>query len=195
MPNLVEELNSLDFKDYIGGPMQACVQAQHAASMSTVEFIQNVGFETDDQGVTDIRYVQFKVQKQVQNPDFDDESPANETTNPLTVPRMVTVEVPFITMLNVPSLRIDELIIDFNAKLTSTETRKVDSEFEASAELGIDYKVVNFKASASYKRKSSRGLSVEKTYNLGVRVTAVNDELPAGLDRVLTMLEDNIRAA
>ena len=45
MPNLVQELNSLDFSVYIGGPMQAAVQAQHAASMSQVSFIQAVGFE------------------------------------------------------------------------------------------------------------------------------------------------------
>ena len=78
-------------------------------------------------------------------------------------------------MLTPPALRIDELTIDFNAKLTSVETASVNDEFAASAELGINYKVVNFKASASYKRTSSRGTSVEKTYNLGVKVTAVND--------------------
>ena len=83
-------------------------------------------------------------------------------------------------------------MIDFNAKLTSTQTSNESSEFAASAELGIDYKIVNFKASASYKRTSNRGTSVEKTYNLGVKVTALNDEIPAGLDRILTMLEDSI---
>jgi hypothetical protein len=95
-------------------------------------------------------------------------------------------------MLTVPALRIEELTIDFNAKLTSTETSNVSSEFAASAELGINYKIVNFKASASYKRTSTSGTSVEKTYNLGVHVKAVNDEIPAGLDRILTMLEDSI---
>jgi hypothetical protein len=36
------------------------------------------------------------------------------------------------------------------------------------------------------------GSNVEKTYNLGKSRFAVNDELPAGLDRILTMLEDSI---
>ena len=45
MSNLVQELNSLDFSVYIGGPLQAAVDAQHAASMSQVNFIQQVGFE------------------------------------------------------------------------------------------------------------------------------------------------------
>ncbi|MGH1383822.1 DUF2589 domain-containing protein [Kordia sp.] len=180
MPNLVAELNSLDFNNYIGGPLQAAVQAQHAAAMSQVQFIQEVGFESGTDP-SKLRYVDFKYIKSVPNDagtDFIDKT--------------VEIKVPFLTMLTIPALRIEEMTIDFNAKLTSTETSNVSSEFAASASLGINYKVVNFKASASYKRSTSRGTNVEKTYNLGVHVRVVNDEIPAGLDRILTMLEDSI---
>ncbi len=177
MANLVAELNSLDFSVYIGGPLQAAIQAQHAAAMSQVEFIKEVGFDENNK----LRYVDFKYKKQVANAD----NTAFEDVD-------LEIKVPFLTMLTIPALRIEEMTIDFNAKLTSTETANVSNEFAASAELGINYKVVNFKASASYKRTSTRGTSVEKTYNMGVHVTAVNDELPAGLDRILTMLEDSI---
>lgn len=176
MARLVDDLNSLDFSVYIGGPLQAAVQAQHAASMSLVEFIQEVGF--DDDG---IRYVNFEYAKEVPN----EEGTSFETSS-------FTIKVPFLTMLIMPALRIDEVKIDFNAKLTSTQTANVSNEFTGKKELGINYKVVNFKASASYKRTSTRGTNVEKSYNLGVQVRAVNDELPEGLDRILTMLEDSI---
>ncbi|PPK94817.1 uncharacterized protein DUF2589 [Nonlabens xylanidelens] len=210
MPNLVAELNSLDFNNYIGGPLQAAVQAQHAAAMSQVQFIQEVGFVKDDTDPTksDLRYVDFAYKKSIPNPDYKktlqelkDEGrvPAADTTIPSTIDvatdflnSEIKIKVPFLTMLSIPALRIEEMTIDFNAKLTSTETSNVSSEFAASAELGINYKVVNFKASASYKRSTSRGTNVEKTYNLGVHVKVVNDELPAGLDRILTMLEDSI---
>jgi hypothetical protein len=183
MPNLVAELNSLDFNNYIGGPLQAAVQAQHAAAMSQVQFIQEVGFipGATPADPSELRYVDFKYKKSVPN---DAGTSFEEKT--------VELKVPFLTMLTIPALRIEEMTIDFNAKLTSTETSNVSSEFAASASLGINYKVVNFKASASYKRSTSRGTSVEKTYNLGVHVRVVNDEIPAGLDRVLTMLEDSI---
>jgi len=206
MPNLVAELNSLDFNNYIGGPLQAAVQAQHAAAMSQVKFIQEVGFESGA-SPTDpekLRYVDFNYKKSIPNPHYkkttqeltDEGFTAAEisdidTTEAFTESE-IKIKVPFLTMLSVPALRIDEMTIDFNAKLTSTETSNVSSEFAASAELGINYKVVNFKASASYKRTSTRGVNVEKTYNLGVNVKVVNDELPAGLDRILTMLEDSI---
>lgn len=204
MPNLVQELNSLDFSVYIGGPLQAAVQAQHAASMSQVNFIKEVGFEKDSNGnITDLRYVDFNYSKSIPNPHFgktaqqlaDEGLPAATDTTSVFLPSEVNIRVPFLTMLTIPALRIETLTIDFNAKLTSTETSNVSSEFAASAELGINYKIVNFKASASYKRTASSGTSVEKTYNLGVRVHAVNDEIPAGLDRILTMLEDSIVSA
>jgi hypothetical protein len=175
--------------------------------MSQVQFIQEVGFvkdETTSPATSDLRYVDFEYKKSIPNPDY------NKTTQELTdegytateiaaidtdeafIASEIKIKVPFLTMLSIPALRIEEMTIDFNAKLTSTETSNVSSEFAASAELGINYKVVNFKASASYKRSTSRGTNVEKTYNLGVHVKVVNDELPAGLDRILTMLEDSI---
>ena len=212
MPNLVAELNSLDFSVYIGGPLQAAVQAQNAASMAQVNFIQSVGFEDDPASTTTnplpkkLRYVDFEYNKSVPNPHFGKDKPtllaegftdAQATAIVLDkdnkfLENKVTIKVPFLTTLTLPALRIEEITIDFNAKLTSTETSNVSSEFAASAELGINYKVVNFKAAASYKRTASNGTNVEKTYNMGVHVRAVNDEIPAGLDRVLTMLEDSI---
>ena len=73
MPDLVAELNSLDFSVYIGGPLQAAIQAQNAASMATVNFIKEVGFEpgTTPGTLGPIRYVNFKFKKNVPNPDFD----------------------------------------------------------------------------------------------------------------------------
>jgi hypothetical protein len=196
MPNLVQELNSLDFSVYIGGPLQAAVDAQHAASMSQVSFIQEVGFKnvgTAEAPDYELRYVDFKYTKKVPNPDFDPEAPISATNQPFR-DAQVLITVPFLTMLTIPALRIEEVNIDFNAKLTSTETSNVSSEFAGSAELSARFWKVNFKASASYKRTSSSGVSTERTYTLGVRVRAVNDELPAGLDRILTMLEDSIAA-
>ncbi len=219
MTNLVQELNSLDFSVYIGGPLQAAIDAQHAASMSQVDFIQQVGFETINipavvanpsatppvlaapaRTETRLRYVDFNYKKSVPNPHFAKTAaelaaeglPVTTNTTTPFFSDDVNIKVPFLTMLTIPALRIDEINIDFNAKLTSTETRNVASEFAGSAELSLKVWKVNFKASASYKRTSSSGVSNEKTYNLGVRVRAVNDELPAGLDRILTMLEDSI---
>lgn len=203
MPNLVQELNSLDFSVYIGGPLQAAVDAQHSASMSQVNFIKEVGFVTTPgnpsatpaiPASTDLRYVDFKYKKRVPNPAFNPAA-AVSATNQEFIDSEVTIKVPFLTMLTIPAIRIEEINIDFNAKLTSVETTAASSEFAGSAELSAKFWKIKFKASASYKRTTSSTSNVEKTYTLGVRVRAVNDELPAGLDRILTMLEDSIRVS
>ncbi|MFY1045376.1 DUF2589 domain-containing protein [Chryseobacterium sp. GP-SGM7] len=191
--SLVSELNSLDFSVYIGGPLQAAVKAQHDASISQVNFIKEVGFipaVAASTGVTaapaQLRYVDFNYQKSVPNLD-----PATSGASP-TKDVNVSLKVPFLTMLTIPALRIDEVTIDFNAKLNSVETQAVSSEFAGSASVSGKIWKIKFNASASYKKTNSSTSTTEKSYTLGVHVRAVNDELPAGLARILDMLEDSI---
>jgi hypothetical protein len=178
--NFAAELGNIDFENLIGGPMQAAVKAQNSASLSTVAFIQKVGF-TGKGANRKLQMVDFSYTKSV--PDTSAGAPANAT-----VEEKVKITVPFISILNVPSLRIETLDIDFNVKLSSTFTKDVSSELGIKASLAIDYKVVKFKASVSYKRTSSSGVKVEKEYSMNVKVKATNDELPAGLEKVLGMM-------
>lgn len=184
MANLVQELNSLDFSVYIGGPMQAAIKAQHDASMSQVNFIKEVGFEGTG-ATSKLRYVDFVYKKTV---------PSTVQGNETPVQSQVTLSVPLLSMLTIPALRIDEMTIDFNAKLNSVETQNISSEFQGSASLSAKFWKVKFNASASYKKTNSSTSTTEKTYTLGVHVKAVNDELPAGLSRIMDMLEDAIVA-
>ncbi len=192
MSTLVQELNSLDFSVYIGGPLQAAVKAQHDASISQVNFIKEVGFipevTTGTPAPAQLRYVDFNYRKSVPNPDFNPDQSGSLPT----MEADVNLQVPFLTMLTIPALRIDEVTIDFNAKLNSVETKAVSSEFAGSASVSGKIWKVKFNASASYKKTNSSTSTTEKTYTLGVHVRAVNDELPAGLARILDMLEDAI---
>src|SRR6266851_7564166 len=71
MPNVGQELASLDFASMIGGPLIAVVNAQSQAAMTSVNFIKAVGFEggtTDQNGATvpgQPIYVSFKYPKEV----------------------------------------------------------------------------------------------------------------------------------
>lgn len=191
MPNLVQELNGLDFSIYIGGPLQAAVSAQHAASMSQVDFIKEVGFIQEGSGntaVNKLRYVDFTYKKKVPNPSYNPSVSGSQQY----IENDVKISVPFLAMLTIPSLRIDEVTIDFNAKLTSVETSSASSEFSGSASISGRVWKVSFKASAAYKRTTSSTSSTERTYNLNVHVRAVNDEMPAGLERIFNILEDSM---
>ncbi|GAA4232045.1 hypothetical protein GCM10022291_05860 [Postechiella marina] len=170
------ELGSIDFENLIGGPLNACVTAQANASLSTVNFIKEVGF-TDD---GDLRMVDFSYKKEVPDPD----NPGS------TLKEDVSLNVPFVSVLNVPSLRIENCTVDFNVKLNSVYTKDVSSEFGIDASASGGWGPVKFKVSASYKRSSSTGVRVEKEYTMGVKVVATNDQMPGGLEKVLGILSE-----
>lgn len=185
------ELGSIDFATIIGGPLDACVKAQSNASIATVSFINEVGFEltdpNDPASAKKLRMADFKYKKDVPNPDFDKDEPVSDT-NPKTIPQPVEISVPFIALLNVPSFRIESCEVDFNVKLNSTYTKNVDDEFGLKVGASGGWGPVKLSVDVSYKRSSSTGIKVEKEYSLGVKVRATNDEMPAGLEKVLGLL-------
>lgn len=128
---------------------------------------------------------EFKYKKNIPNPEYDPENPEG---NSPTIQQDTEISVPFIALLNVPSFRIESCEVDFNVKLNSTYTKNVSDEFGISAGASGGWGPVKFKVDVSYKRSSSTGIKVEKEYSLGVKVRATNDEMPAGLEKVLGLL-------
>jgi hypothetical protein len=181
--NFVNELNSLDFSKYIGGPMQAAVDAQNSAAMAQVNFIKEVGIKTETVGTGD----EARTVESVNMIDFTfnrkNSQGANET---------VTLQVPLLTMLSIPSLRIDEMTIDFNCKLNSVETHDTSQSLGVDVNVGANAWKIKFNVSASYQYQSSDTEKVQRTYSMKVHVRVVNDEMPAGLERMLNILESVI---
>jgi hypothetical protein len=177
--NLTSELNNIDFRKMITGPLQAAVDAQVASSLATVDFIQKVGFKQSEEnggGSAELVMVDFTHKKS----DVDDQGNPVETTR--------AIRVPLLAMLPIPSLRIEHVIINFNAKLNSVETSSVSDKLNVGLEAKGGWGPVSFKVSASYQRQSASGVKVEKEYSIGVNVKAVQDEMPAGLEKILGML-------
>lgn len=114
--------------------------------------------------------------------------------------QVMQLEVPILTMLPIPFIRIEETTIDFNAKINSVEEVKTDETFKFKAEL--DAKVqypplfsvatVNLKVSTSYQKNTQTGSKVDRTYSMAVHIRAVQDEMPPGMEKILGILEDAI---
>jgi Protein of unknown function (DUF2589) len=173
--NFSSELNNIDFRKMIGGPLQACVDAQVASSIATVDFINKVGF-AEVNGKKELVMVDFSHTRK----DVDSEGKE--------VSKAVSIRVPLLAMLPIPSLRIEHAIIIFNVKLNSVETSDVSDKLGISASVQGGFGPVSFKVSASYQRQSSSGVKVEKEYALNINVKCVQDEIPAGLEKILGML-------
>lgn len=185
-----DELSSLDFESLIGGPLNAVIKAQAQSAVTSVDFIKAVGFDTAADGtVTGPTMVSFSYQRPVE------ETQADGTVTMVVKP--FTLTVPFLTMLPIPFIRVEETTIDFNAKITAVRESSVTSshglDTELKAKAGWGWGSASLKVNYSYKRSTSSSQKVERTYSIAVHVRAVQDELPAGTERLLSILENNIQ--
>lgn len=219
-----QELSSINFAGMIGGPLSAVVNAQSQAALATVDFIKSVGFspDTEDETTGQVTpgtpvYVTFKYPKMTAPfvPAVLDEDGA--TVSPATPAEFeqMVLEVPILTMLPIPFIRVDFAEIDFHAKITSMEYQnsasqlktttgisvKSDHEDSQSVNLGRFLSVQNKNTSSvtlnvnvSSQKSVKEGHKIDKTFQLGVRVRATQDEMPAGMEKILGILEDAIVA-
>lgn len=101
--------------------------------------------------------------------------------------------VPILTMLPIPFIKVDMFTMDFNAKITSMETTSTSSEASISGNLEVRQRwpsgSAKLNVSAAYKRSTSTGSSVERTYSMAIHVQASQDEMPAGMEKLLNILE------
>ena len=151
------EISSIDFAGMIGKPLTAVVDAQAAAAMTTVKFIEEVGF--DDSG--NVRESTFSYKKLDNN--------GKEQT--------VSLNVPLLTILPIPFLRVEEARIQFNAKVSSvTETTSSsDSNLGVEAESKAKWGWGSFKmkGSLSHQKKRSHTDETKREFSLNINVLAV----------------------
>lgn len=115
---------------------------------------------------------------------------------------VMMLEVPILTMLPIPFIRIEETTIDFNAKINSVEETKTDETFKLDASLDAKVRypplfsvaTVKLKVSTSYQKNTQSGTKVDRTYSMAVHIRAVQDEMPAGMEKILGILEDAIKS-
>lgn len=102
--------------------------------------------------------------------------------------------VPFLTIVPIPYLRVEETTIDFNAKINSISrvSEKSTLKSKTKASYRAFFSPVKVNTSFSYQKQSSSGTTVNRTYSLAIHVRAVSEEMPGGMEKILGILEDAI---
>ncbi len=175
-----QELATLDFANLIGGPLNAVVTAQAKAAISTVNFIKEAAFDKDGNA----RTVQFSY-----NRASDDPAKAGQS-------EQFTLSVPFLTMLPIPYISVKKATIDFNAKITSTLEQKSEDDFKTDTNLDVKsgwFVTAKLNTKVSYQKTNASSNKEERTFDMHVHVEAQNEEMPAGTERLLSLLEQSIQ--
>lgn len=276
MFNPAQEMSSIAFDKILGGALNAVVEAQNNSSMTTVNFIKNVGFENDQNGNT-IKpvYVDFKYPKEVSpyipaqpesyyftvnnggegysqdelNGGAYDVDGKREvilnfivnTEGAITAVNIVkgaekltaqsklsitgsgtgaeivlskkeavaavpavyedmTLQIPLLTIVPIPFIRVATTDIDLNVKINSIYNTDTSSETNsnvstnASASYGFLFAKgkININATVAHQKKTSEKEEVKKEYSLNIKIHAVQDEIPVGMSRMLDILEESI---
>lgn len=196
MSRAVQELKQIPFAHLIGAPLKAAIEAQALAAQSTIEFIHKVGFKQpvtggpdllfnntqNDADAGELRNVTFEYQKTDEN--------GTEQDFKLTVPLLAITPIPYI--------RIDEMTIDFKAKLTDSIVRKADTSFQLDSTVSGSYSAfwspikVEARVSSTFKASASVQANSTREYSMDIHVRATQDAMPAGLSKILDILEDAI---
>jgi hypothetical protein len=170
-----QELASLDFANLIGGPLNALIEAQAKSAITTANFIRQVGFDANN----DVVNVKFRYEK----------------TNDQGFTQDFELAVPFLTMVPIPYITIDEASVEFNAKITSVRESKVDSSFsqDVQHETNVGWWVrAKVNTQTSFQQKKSDTAKVERSYDMRVFVKVRNAEMPRGTERILDIMENVI---
>jgi hypothetical protein len=110
------------------------------------------------------------------------------------------IDVPILTMMPIPFIKIDNTDIEFNVKINSVSNSKSyessNSNMTNNSNAGYKGFGINastsLNASISNQKSTSTNEQVKKDYSLNIKVHAVQDEMPAGMSRILDILEESI---
>ena len=175
-------LQGIPFSSLIGGPVNAAVDAQVKAAGATVNFIQNVGLTgpADNRRPIQVEFVYYVDGKEAK------------------------LMVPLLTIVPIPYLSIDSVDIQFKANIKAeASTHQEDNSSsettvgnKSSASFGGWFAKGSTEFNASYSSKKDSKATQESKYSveytMDLKIHAGQDDMPAGLAKVLNILEGSI---
>jgi hypothetical protein len=177
------QLSALPFKNIIGGPLTASIEAQALAAKTTVDFIRAVGMQ-EVNGKLEAINVEFS---------FQDGTGAFRR-----------LRVPILTVIPIPFIVIDTVDIEFKARIAASAQQSSEESSSSEAKIGVQasarWGTRGFGASvsvdASYSAKKDSKASQESKYSveytMDVHVHASQSGLPQGMAQILNILQDGI---
>jgi hypothetical protein len=203
MSEMGNEFSGLPMDQLIGAPLRAACDAQVMLAKASADFINNVGFtpELDSTkkptGKLLPRQVEFSFwQPKPIDPNATAGDKGQGDKGQTAQVQKVVLSVPFLSIVNVPSLMVKTVNVTFDMEVKSSESHKDDSSQEAGMEGTAKYDAglfsceVKVHGSVSSHQENTR--STDRSAKYHVDVQARDDGMPEGLARVLDMLQKSI---
>ena len=164
--NIANQFTGLPIENLISAPLLAAAEGQKSLASTTAAFITEVGM--DDKGNT--KSVTFN---------YDDGT------------EKVVLDVPLLSIINVPSLCVDSIDVEFNMEVQTQSSTKssTDVSTKVNASCGFACWKASFEGKVSHHSESNRSSDTSAKYSISVKG---KQEKPEGLMKVLDMLNGSI---
>ncbi|CAK4076522.1 DUF2589 domain-containing protein [Vibrio sp. 16] len=178
------QFSGLPMESLIGTPLKAACDSQVMLARSTVDFIREVGFDGDKTRVADFSYTQNMV------------TGKDAVGNDIIEQNNVSMEVPVLAIVNVPSLMVDEVDITFDMEVKSSESSSEREEksgkFSAKTKIGWGPVSVSASVSGSVASHKENTRKSDNSAKYHVAVHASQAGTPEGLSRVLDIIAESV---
>ena len=146
--NVANKFVGIPIAELVAAPLVAVCDSQKKLAQSAFEFMQEIGF--NEEGKT--RMVEFNLQRPIEGS---------------TTPQDITVQAPFIGLVPLPNLLIDDVQVDFQMEVTATETSTEKSNTEGSSSTNCcDGRSVNVSGKVSSSRENTRSTNQTARYQV-----------------------------
>lgn len=176
-------LQSIPFGSIIGGPLSACIEAQTNAAKTTLDYIKEVGLTSDEDGNSRAVYVSFEYRK-------------NGHKTVLSIPLLTIVPIPYFAIRDIDIAFKASISASSSLSTTKSNSLEVSAGMKAKAgfNIGVAKGSMEMSASVSSKKDSTatRDSKYSVEYTMDVAVKAGQDDMPAGMSKVLEMLSESI---
>lgn len=175
--NVSDNFKGLPIAELIAAPLTAACDSQKKLAQSAFEFMTEIGFEGEGNDKK-ARLLEFNLQR-----------PVEGSLEPMDI----KVQAPFLGLVPLPSLLVEDVQIDFQMEVTTTETSKETSSSETTVNASSNFKFgcfakgsvsVNGKVSSS--RENTR--STNQTAKYQVHVSARQQQPTEGLSKLMDIM-------
>lgn len=194
-----DQFQGLPMDSLIGGPLTAACDSQVKLARATADFIKMIGFlppsdadfKKDPNAIGKTRTAEFTFKRPVELPSNDPNS-----NTPIIGEEEVELQVPLLSIVNVPNLSITTVDITFDMEVKSSFSTSAGVETEASTSASASAGWGPFSAKVTVAGKvSAHSETTRKSDNSAkyhVSVHAEDRGMPEGMARVMDILQTSI---
>lgn len=173
--NVSSKFKGLPIKDLIGAPLKAACDAQVDLASSAYDFITRIGF--NDAECTETKLVKFNLTRPVETPDG-----IRKTE--------LEVQAPFLGLVPLPSLLIEDVDISFQMEVTATENEKnvTNTEVATNSTFKQWWSPVSVSVQGKVTTSRENTRSTNQTAKYQVHVSARQQQQTEGLSRLMDIM-------